>query len=83
MAVQFSQAGTMWGYFFTNQPVTDWTTAQTQDDARWRAFVTAMYRQGVYLAPSPYEAAFWSSVHTQRDVQQTIAAAETAFSAST
>ena len=78
--VQFSQAGTMWGYFFTDQPVTDWTTAQTQDDARWRRFVTAMYGQGVYLAPSPYEAAFWSSAHTQDDVRQTVAAAAVSFS---
>jgi glutamate-1-semialdehyde 2,1-aminomutase len=77
--VQFSQAGTMWGYFFTDQPVTDWTTAQRQDDARWRAFVTAMYRAGIYLAPSPYEAAFWSSVHTQADVANTVKAAEAAF----
>jgi len=38
-----------------------------------------MYRHGVYLAPSPYEAAFWSSVHTQRDVQQTFMAADAAF----
>jgi glutamate-1-semialdehyde 2,1-aminomutase len=80
VAVQFSQAGTMWGYFFTDRPVTDWTTAQTQDDARWRAFVTAMYGQGVYLAPSPYEAAFWSSAHTQDDVRQTVAAAAVSFS---
>ena len=79
VAVQFSQAGTMWGYYFSGKPVTDWTTAQTQDDARWRRFVTAMYRAGIYLAPSPYEAAFWSSVHTQRDVQQTLMAAEVAF----
>jgi glutamate-1-semialdehyde 2,1-aminomutase len=79
VAVQFSQAGTMWGYFLSAAPVTNWTTAQQQDDARWRRFVTAMYRAGIYLAPSPYEAAFWSSVHTQRDVQQTLMAAEVAF----
>ena len=77
--VQFSQAGTMWGYFLSDAPVTDWTTAQHQNDNRWKTFVTAMYRAGVYLAPSPYEAAFWSSVHTQRDVQQTLMAAEIAF----
>jgi len=77
--IQFSQAGTMWGYFLSDRPVTDWTTAQSQDDARWNRFVTAMYRAGIYLAPSPYEAAFWSSVHTQRDVEQTLMAAEIAF----
>jgi glutamate-1-semialdehyde 2,1-aminomutase len=79
VAVQFGQAGTMWGYYFSDKPVTDWTSAQTQDDARWRRFITAMYRAGIYLAPSPYEAAFWSSAHTQRDVQQTLMAAEVAF----
>jgi glutamate-1-semialdehyde 2,1-aminomutase len=79
--VQFAQAGTMWGYFMTDRPVTDWTSAQQQDDARWRTFATAMYRAGVYLAPSPYEAAFFSSAHTQADVRKTVAAAERAFAA--
>jgi glutamate-1-semialdehyde 2,1-aminomutase len=83
VAVQFSQAGTMWGYYLSAAPVTDWTSAQQQDDARWRRFVTAMYRAGIYLAPSPYEAAFWSSAHTQRDVQQTLMAAEVAFAEAT
>ncbi|MBN8525161.1 MAG: aspartate aminotransferase family protein, partial [Planctomycetes bacterium] len=72
--VQFSQAGTMWGYYFTDTPVTDWTSAQRQDDARWRSFVTAMYRAGIYLAPSPYEAAFFSGAHTQGHVAKTVAA---------
>jgi glutamate-1-semialdehyde 2,1-aminomutase len=77
--VQFSQAGTMWGYYFTDRPVHGWADAQHQDDDRWRAFVTAMYRQGVYLAPSPYEAAFFSAAHTQAHVKTTLMAAERAW----
>jgi glutamate-1-semialdehyde 2,1-aminomutase len=79
VAVQFSQAGTMWGYFFTDAPVTDWPSAQRQDDARWKTFITAMYRAGIYLAPSPYEAAFWSGAHTQAHMDKTLAAADGAF----
>lgn len=77
--VQFAQAGTMWGYFFTDAPVTDWTSAQRQDNERWKAFVTAMYAAGIYLAPSPYEAAFWSGAHTQRQCTSTITAANKAL----
>jgi glutamate-1-semialdehyde 2,1-aminomutase len=80
VAVQFAQAGTMWGYFFTDGPVTDWTSAQRQDNERWQRFVTAMYRAGIYLAPSPYEAAFWSGAHTQANVKSTVVAADAVFS---
>jgi glutamate-1-semialdehyde 2,1-aminomutase len=40
-----------------------------------------MFRQGVYLAPSPFEAAFWSSAHTKAEIRRTLAAAANAFTA--
>ena len=40
-----------------------------------------MIREGVYLAPSPYEAAFWSSAHGAREVRHTLAAADLALAA--
>jgi glutamate-1-semialdehyde 2,1-aminomutase len=40
-----------------------------------------MYRAGVYLAPSPYEAAFWSSAHGPAEIAHTLKAAKAAFRA--
>jgi glutamate-1-semialdehyde 2,1-aminomutase len=79
--VQFGQAGTMWGYFFNDAEVIDWTTASRSHGPRWQAFATAMYRAGVYLAPSPYEAAFWSSAHGPAEIAHTLKAAKVAFRA--
>jgi glutamate-1-semialdehyde 2,1-aminomutase len=77
--LQFSQAGTMWGYFFSPVPVTDFASAAASDTARWATFCTAMVAKGVYLAPSPFEAAFISAAHGPRELAHTLRAAEHAF----
>jgi len=61
---QAAHAGTMWGSFFTNTPVVDYETAKTADTQRYARFFHAMLAQGVYLAPSQFEAAFTSAEHT-------------------
>jgi glutamate-1-semialdehyde 2,1-aminomutase len=70
----------MWGFFFSDQPVRNFTDAQHSDTQRWKTFCLAMYRSGVYLAPSPFEAAFWSSAHGAAEMRQTLQAAENALS---
>jgi glutamate-1-semialdehyde 2,1-aminomutase len=81
VAVQFAQAGTMWGFFFGDQPVTDFTSAAASDTNTWAQFAAAMLDQGVYLAPSPFEAAFISAAHGPRELAHTWKAAEVAFAA--
>ncbi len=76
VALQLSQAGTMWGFTFTDRPVTDLICVQQSDLARWRRFTVGMLSEGVYLAPSPYEAAFWSSAHGEGEIRHTLAAAD-------
>ena len=56
-------AGTMWGYFFSAEPVRDFAGAKASDAALFRRFFHAALERGVYLAPSPYEAAFMSAAH--------------------
>jgi glutamate-1-semialdehyde 2,1-aminomutase len=56
-------AGTMWGFFFSAEPVRDFRGAQASDAALFRRFFHAALERGVYLAPSPYEAAFMSAAH--------------------
>jgi glutamate-1-semialdehyde 2,1-aminomutase len=70
----------MFGLFFTDAPaVTDFAGSTACDQARFRTFFHAMLEQGVYLAPSAFEAGFISAAHTDDDIDATIAAAETAF----
>lgn len=77
--LQLSQAGTMWGFFFSERPVRSFADALASDTERWKTFCLAMFRHGVYLAPSPFEAAFWSSAHGEAEIRHTLAAAKRAL----
>jgi len=74
-----TQVGTMFCAFFTEGPVTDWSTARAADTARYGRFFQAMLAAGVYLAPSQFEAGFMSIAHDDAVIDQTIAAARSAF----
>ena len=74
-----TQAGTMFCTYFSPNPITDWDSASQIDTARYNQFFWAMLDEGVYLAPSQYEAGFMSLVHSDEVVEQTIAAAGKAF----
>ena len=71
--------GGMWGFFFHPGPVNDFATAQQADIEGFKRFFAAMLDEGVYLAPSAFEAGFVSLAHTDRDVKRTLDAAEVAF----
>ncbi|MBP6963946.1 MAG: glutamate-1-semialdehyde 2,1-aminomutase [Armatimonadetes bacterium] len=77
--MRINRVGSMMTAFFTDQPVTDYATAKTSDTARYAAFFRAMLNQGIYLAPSQFEAAFVSTAHTDDDIARTIEAAEKAI----
>jgi glutamate-1-semialdehyde 2,1-aminomutase len=61
-------AGSMWGFFFRAEPVRSFADAKTADAERFRRFFHAALDRGVYLAPSPFEAAFMSAAHSDDDV---------------
>ncbi len=71
--------GGMFGFFFHPGPVESFAQAQQSDAARFRAFFASMLESGIYLAPSPYEAAFVSLAHRPADVDRTLEAARKAF----
>jgi glutamate-1-semialdehyde 2,1-aminomutase len=71
--------GSMFTSFFTDTPVRDWETAGHSDRARFAKFFHAMLDEGIYLAPSQFEAGFVSMMHTDDIIEQTIAAAKKAF----
>jgi glutamate-1-semialdehyde 2,1-aminomutase len=74
-----NRVGSMFTSFFTNEPVTDWTSAAHADRAAYGRFFHAMLDAGVYLAPSQFEAAFISLAHTDELLDRTVEAARTAF----
>ncbi|EIC20555.1 glutamate-1-semialdehyde 2,1-aminomutase [Thiorhodovibrio frisius] len=75
-----NQVGAMFGLFFTaDGPVTNYAKATACDQDAFRAFFQSMLEQGVYLAPSAFEAGFVSSAHSDSDIDATLDAARAAF----
>ncbi len=71
----FNRVGSMLGMFFTDRPVNNFEDAQTCDLERFALYYQKMLAEGVYLAPSQFEAGFVSTAHTEADIDRTIAAA--------
>ncbi len=74
-----NRVGSMWTGFFSAEEVFDWNTADKCDRQKYGRFFHAMLNEGVYLAPSQFEAAFVSLAHSDEVIDQTIAAATKAF----
>ncbi len=73
--VQWCRVGAMAGLAFTREPVRDWATASGADTARFGRFFHGMLSEGIYLAPSAYEALFFSTAHTESDMERLVEAA--------
>jgi glutamate-1-semialdehyde 2,1-aminomutase len=71
--------GGMFGFFFHPGPVHDFAAARASHAERFRRFFSSMLEQGVYLAPSPFEAGFVSLAHRPADVTATLEAARVAM----
>lgn len=71
------QISGMFGMFFTDQPVHNYEDAKKSDLDKFRRFHRGMLEQGIYLAPSQFEAGFTSLAHTEADIDRTLAAART------
>ncbi|XP_024972622.1 glutamate-1-semialdehyde 2,1-aminomutase, chloroplastic [Cynara cardunculus var. scolymus] len=69
----------MFGFFFTEGPVYNFEDAKKSDTAKFAKFYRGMLEEGVYLAPSQFEAGFTGLAHTPEDIQRTIDAAEKVF----
>jgi glutamate-1-semialdehyde 2,1-aminomutase len=79
VALQVNGFGSLVTPFFTSQPVRDLQSALTSDTTRYAAFFKGMLARGIYPPPSQFEAWFISGAHTERDIDQTIAAARAAL----
>jgi glutamate-1-semialdehyde 2,1-aminomutase len=74
-----NRVGSMFTGFFAGEPVFDWASAAKSDREAYARFFHAMLDEGVYLAPSQFEAAFVSAAHTDELIGRTVEAARKAF----
>lgn len=79
LPVYQTQVGTMFCTYFSEGPVTGWSSASRSDVARFGRFFQSMLELGVYLAPSQFEAGFTSIAHSDEVIDATVGAARTAF----
>lgn len=77
--IQQTRVGTMFTTFFSETQPKDWNTVKVADKARFGQFFQKMLENGVYLAPSQFEAGFLSTLHDETVIDATIAAAERAM----
>jgi glutamate-1-semialdehyde 2,1-aminomutase len=74
--VQFNRCGSMFCAYFTKTPVHNLDDAMKSDRARYAKYFHGMLAEGIYLAPSQFEAGFISAAHSAEDIEQTVSAAE-------
>jgi glutamate-1-semialdehyde 2,1-aminomutase len=78
--VTVDRVGSMLGLFFTPGPVLNFQDAKTSDLDRFAKYYQSMLAQGIYLAPSQFEAGFVSAAHDDEAIDNTLKAAKVAFS---
>jgi glutamate-1-semialdehyde 2,1-aminomutase len=76
---RINRAGSMFTLFFTGEEVSDYATAKKADPAKYARYFAGMMQNGVWLPPSQFEACFLSLAHTEKDIEKTLKAAETAL----
>jgi len=79
--VEFKRCGSMFCGYFTDQPVHNLNDAMKSDRGRFAKFFHGLLAEGIYLAPSQFEAGFISTAHTPADIDRTVSAAARALKA--
>jgi len=74
-----TRVGSLFCVFFTSMKVVDYDSALKSDTAKFTRYFHSMLEQGIYLAPSQFEAGFVSLAHSQEDLDKTLEAMDKAF----
>ena len=72
ISASFNRVGSMFSMFFTDQDVVDFESAKSSNTKCFQSYFNALLEEGVYIAPSQFEAGFMSAVHTNEEIEQTI-----------
>jgi glutamate-1-semialdehyde 2,1-aminomutase len=75
VSVQFNRCGSMFCGYFTSEPVHNVADAMKSDRERFKKYFHGMLAEGIYLAPSQFEAGFVSTAHSEADIKKTVKAA--------
>lgn len=76
---RFTRVGSMFSMFFTDVDIIDYDSVKTSDTGLFKRYFHAMLEEGIYLAPSQFEAGFMSTAHTDQDIERTIEASKRAL----
>ena len=79
MDAQVNRVGSILTVFFTREPVTGYAQAKASDLEQFKRWYLGLLSQGIYAAPSQFEAMFLSDAHTDADIQKAITAAKNIF----
>ncbi len=79
--VTVNRVGSMFTFFLTPDPVTDWDSAARSDKAEFARLFHFLLDRGIYLAPSQFEAGFISAAHSEEDIRETVDAMKEFFEA--
>ncbi|WP_413362910.1 glutamate-1-semialdehyde 2,1-aminomutase [Lysinibacillus sp. 3P01SB] len=74
-----NRAGSMIGFFFTNEDVVDFESAKMSDLALFAEYFKLMAEEGIFLPPSQFEGLFISTAHTEEHIAKTVAAFHKVF----
>jgi glutamate-1-semialdehyde 2,1-aminomutase len=77
--VVVNRVGSMGSVFFTEDPVQDFSSAKTSSGDIYKSYYARMLEQGIYLAPSPFEACFVSTAHDEESIRKTLDCAANSF----
>ena len=72
ISAQFTRVGSMFSMFFTDQPVTNFESVKTCDTKFFKNYFNGLLEEGIYIAPSQFEAGFMSAIHSDKEIDQTI-----------
>ncbi|HHS7104253.1 TPA: glutamate-1-semialdehyde 2,1-aminomutase [Listeria monocytogenes] len=75
--LSINKAGSMFGFFFTDQKVINFDTAKTSNLEFFRNYYREMLGQGIFLPPSQFEGVFISTMHTEKEIDKTLEAFDT------
>ena len=72
ISAQFTRVGSMFSMFFTDQPVTNFDSVKTCNTKFFKNYFNGLLEEGIYIAPSQFEAGFMSAIHSDKEIEQTI-----------
>jgi glutamate-1-semialdehyde 2,1-aminomutase len=78
---QFTRVGSMFSLFFTDQKITNFETVKSCNTDFFSLYFNGLLEEGIYIAPSQFEAGFMSAVHTDDEISLTIEASRKALTA--